>query len=106
MENQHRKISGYRDLTQQEIDLMNKIKAAGAELLKLQKDLVCRLNTDAEVKTAAAEKSKLAPDDFASYECQELRRFSNAEPFRWAEIGKTDIETGVMALVRAIAQPG
>ncbi len=29
MENQHRKITGYRDLTQAEIDLMNEIKAAG-----------------------------------------------------------------------------
>ena len=27
MENQHRKITGYRDLTQEEIDLMNEIKA-------------------------------------------------------------------------------
>lgn len=26
MENQHRKITGYRDLTQDEIDLMNEIK--------------------------------------------------------------------------------
>lgn len=29
MDNQHRKISGYRELTQAEIDLMNKIKALG-----------------------------------------------------------------------------
>lgn len=32
MENQHRQISGYRELTQDEIDLMNEIKARGAEL--------------------------------------------------------------------------
>lgn len=32
MENQHTKISGYRDLSQDEIDLMNTIKAAGEEL--------------------------------------------------------------------------
>ena len=32
MENQHRQIKGYRDLSQAEIDLMNEIKAKGAEL--------------------------------------------------------------------------
>ena len=32
MENQHRKITGYRELSQQEIDLMNMVKAAGVEL--------------------------------------------------------------------------
>ena len=39
MENQHRKISGYRELTAEEIDLMNRIKAKGAELLALQTEL-------------------------------------------------------------------
>ena len=29
MENQHRKIKGYRELTQEEIDLMNMIKEKG-----------------------------------------------------------------------------
>jgi len=32
MENQHRKIIGYRELTQEEIDLMNIIKQKGKEL--------------------------------------------------------------------------
>ena len=36
MENQHRKIKGYRELSQEEIDLMNHIKAKGAEMLELQ----------------------------------------------------------------------
>lgn len=36
---QHKKISGYRDLTQEEIDLMNRIKAFGPELEKLCNDL-------------------------------------------------------------------
>ena len=35
----------------------------------------------------------------------ELARFDRAEPFRWAAIGKTDIQTGLMAMVRAVAQP-
>lgn len=32
MENQHRKIAGYRELTQVEIDLMNEIKEQGNNL--------------------------------------------------------------------------
>ncbi len=35
MENQHRQIKGYRELSQEEIDLMNEIKAKGAELGEL-----------------------------------------------------------------------
>ncbi|MDO7216341.1 hypothetical protein Q5M47_13145 [Acinetobacter nosocomialis] len=105
MENQHRKIKGYRDLSKEEIDLMNRIKEKGAELLALQAELVGRLDTDLEVKKVAAFNSQLAPNDFASEEYQELERFRSAEPLRWAAIGKTDIQTGIMALVRAVAQP-
>lgn len=105
MENQHRKIKGYRELSQEEIDLMNRIKAKGKELLVLQAELAGRLNTDLEVKQVAAKASKLAPEDEASPECVELRRFQDSEPLRWANIGKTDIQTGIMALVRAVAQP-
>ena len=35
MENQHRQIKGYLELTQVEIDLMNEIKTKGAELGEL-----------------------------------------------------------------------
>lgn len=35
MDNQHRQIKGYRELSQQEIDLMNEIKSKGAELGEL-----------------------------------------------------------------------
>lgn len=105
MKDQHAKITGYRDLSQVEIDLMNQIKQKGAELLQLQATLAGYLSTMLEGKKAAAERSKLAPADEASPECLELRRFMAAEPQRWASIGKTDIQTGIMALVRAVAQP-
>lgn len=39
MDNQHRQIKGYRELSQEEIDLMNEIKSKGAEL----GDLVAKL---------------------------------------------------------------
>lgn len=71
MDNQHRKITGYRELSQKEIDVMNKIKAKGAEL-------------DALV--------------------QEVQAIPEADQ-RWASIAKTDLQTGLMALTRAVAKP-
>jgi len=97
MDNQHKKISGYRDLTQPEIDLMNRIKDKGRELLELQAKLVTALKVQQSDKAAAV---ACNTDENAEFE-----RFIDAEPLRWAAIGKTDIQTGVMALVRAVAQP-
>lgn len=71
MENQHRKIKGYRELSQEEIDMMNEIKTKGVEL----GELVSKLR-DAD-----------KPDK------------------RWVNIGATDLQTGLMALTRAIAKP-
>lgn len=39
MDNQHRKIKGYRELTQEEIDLMNEVKAMGIILGELVEKL-------------------------------------------------------------------
>lgn len=72
MDNQHRKIKGYRELTQAEIDLMNEIKTKGAEL----GDLVAKL------------------------------RANEGLDQRWVSIGATDLQTGLMALTRSVAQPG
>lgn len=70
MENQHRKIKGYRELSQEEIDAMNAIKAKGIELGALVDTL----------------------------------RDSDADQ-RWVNIGATDLQKGLMALTRAVAQP-
>ena len=82
MENQHRKISGYRELRQEEIDLMNEIKAHGPALQSTLDKVHAFLDSD------NAEHG--SPD---------------AEPRRWAAIAKTDLQTGLMALTRAIARP-
>ena len=97
MENQHRKIAGYRELSQEEIDLMNRIKAKGAELLELQYELSLMLAGQHLSKSEAASESDDAKE--------ELSRFKMADPQRWATIGKTDSQTGIMALVRAVVQP-
>lgn len=39
MDNQHRKIAGYRELNQNEIDLMNKVKEKGPELTALTRSI-------------------------------------------------------------------
>lgn len=39
MDNQHKQISGYRDLSQDEIDLMNAIKREAADVGELVADL-------------------------------------------------------------------
>lgn len=97
MENQHRKIDGYRELSQAEIDLMNRVKRLGSELLDLHQEIVEKLTADQLEKCDAA---ACNTDEYAEFD-----RFMTAEPLRWAAIAKTDIQTGVMALVRAVAQP-
>lgn len=97
MAEQHEKINGYRTLTDQEIDLMNQVKAAGARLLKLQREIAQLLVDQEVIKQQQALESKDGQ--------VELARFQKAEPHRWAAIGKTEVEQGVMAIVRAIAQP-
>jgi hypothetical protein len=71
MENQHRLIKGYRELSQEEIDLMNDIKQVGQTLETLSQRL---LDTDSTDR-------------------------------RWVSIGRTDCQTGIMALVRSVAKP-
>jgi hypothetical protein len=92
VENQHRKITGYRELTPTEIELMNEIKAKGEEF----DALLNRLDTHLEVQRCEAERAGNA---------DELSRIGRAQPKRWLAIARTDLQTGTMAAVRAIAQP-
>lgn len=71
MENQHRQIKGYRELTQAEIDAMNEIKTMGASLGALVDKLRAQEGLDQ----------------------------------RWVSIGATDLQKGLMALTRGVAQP-
>lgn len=77
MDNQHKLIKGYRDLSQAEIDLMNEGKALAEQ---------CREFTD-KVKTFAA------PDHAAGID------------LRWLAVGVTDLQKGFMAVIRSIAKP-
>lgn len=109
MENQHRKIKGCRELSQEEIDLMNRIKAKGDELLTLHEEVIALLGEQdkAPAIAAANEANAMCRAYFIAPtpDPEVLSRHKDAEPRRWAEIGKTDIQTGIMALVRAVSQP-
>lgn len=109
MENQHRKIVGYRELTQEDIDLINRVKAAGKVLLDLQEEVSAKLGRDdgsTHNRAAAAHNSRIGSYMLPAEVDEAITdRFAVAEPHRWASIAKTDIQTGIMALVRAVAQP-
>jgi len=98
MENQHRQIKGYRELSQDEINLMNKIKEQGLAL----EALMAEVNTHLLRQKHAAEESFLNQISDAEIE---KNRLWNAEPIRWYALGKTDIQKGLMFLTRAVAQP-
>ena len=90
MENQHRKIRGYRELTQVEIDLMNEIKQKGIELA----ELITAINAH------LLDQRMVAKSDEG-----EVARITAAEPLLWRNIGRTKLQEGLMALTRSVAQP-
>lgn len=86
MKDQHTKITGYRELSQVEIDLMNEVKAQGVAL----GDLVFRL------RTYTGQPFQIDGVDQAPGPLVDQR---------WVAIAQTDLQRGLMALTRAIAQP-
>ena len=85
MENQHRKIIGYRELNQLEIDMMNEIKNMGGRLDELVE------NVNYMNRSAADETMK--------------QQVESSQAFRWAAEAKTDLQKGLMSLTRAVAKP-
>lgn len=90
MDNQHRKITGYRELDQEEIDLMNEIKALGpileAVIYKVTKHI---------------ENQRFSDVDRAKTQS----RLNNATPERFLAMAKTEMQDGLMHATRAVAQP-
>lgn len=80
MENQHRLIGGYRDLSEGEIDLVNRIKEVGQEVGDLLGEI-----------------EKAVPLDAGG--------FPRGADGRWLAIAQTHLQQGFMALVRAVAKP-
>ena len=79
MENQHRMISGYRDLSPEEIALVNSIKELAEEVNETINVVAALPITD------GAEVSE--------------------NPARALNIARTELQTGFMWLIRAVARP-
>lgn len=90
MENQHRQIKGYRDLSADEIALMNEVKAH-AEQTRVLLGRIERVLIDQE--SAENFDGGFVPHSSVTY------------PLRWLAEGRTDLQKGFMSVVRAIAQP-
>lgn len=78
VDNQHKQIQGYRDLQQDEIDLMNEIKQIETQVAHLWKDVV---------------------------EVNELDDVAATVDMRWANTAKIHFQEGFSALVRSVAKP-
>lgn len=91
MKDQHTLISGYRDLNQEEIDLMNEIKQMEARVLVLV--------NKCKKKIAQQYNNADNPDSL------EAIRAELSRAIEWANTGHTELEKGFMALVRSVAQP-
>lgn len=88
MDNQHQKIKGYRDLSQAEIDLMNRIKAHAEDTRHLLNEVQFHLNNQQDANPHEDENEPISTN-----------------PMRWLNIARTDLQTGFMAMVRSVAQP-
>lgn len=95
MNNQHRKIKGYRELSQEEIDLMNRIKAEGVRLQALIVDLRQHVTNQF---TARNEMEKVESEE-------ELCRLHAATPYNWINVAEMELQTALMKLTRSVAQP-
>ena len=78
VDNQHKQITGYRDLQQDEIDLMNYIKEAEIQLAEVWQHVIWSSGDDTIAVTV---------------------------DMRWANVAKTHFQEGFSALVRSIAKP-
>jgi hypothetical protein len=88
MDNQHRKISGYRELSQIEIDLINEIKKKGQEI----GDLLEKVDRHIEPQYSTRYRSE---EDILDI----------TEPAKWWHEAKLHYQQATMFLVRAVAQP-
>lgn len=106
MENQHRKITGYRELSQEEIDLMNAIKALGAAIEAVE--LKVRAHVEAQTDQAYGRVFDPEMGRKVAYGAEgkdEQKRLQDATPDRFIALAKTEFQTGLMYLTRAVAQP-
>lgn len=91
------KITGYRQLTQHEAQLMDQFKTVLSYSIQ---EALNSAKRHVDQQYAAARES----DTVAGGE--EISRINAAQPERWISIARTHFQEGLMALTRAVAQPG
>ena len=96
------KITGYRQLSEADAELMNSFKS----------DLGSYLVTAVSMAMQHVRKQRmvlmsLPTDTQEQFEAKrvELKRIEAAQPERWIAIANTHFQEGLMALTRAVAQP-
>lgn len=95
MENQHQKITGYRDLTQSEVSLMNEIKEEGAVLEALLERIGAHVSSQLQ----------LAKTQVDAGDHREYGRLMDADPHAWMAQARASLQNGLMQLTRAVGQP-
>jgi len=96
MDNQHRKIKGYRELSEHEVTMMNKIKEHGEQL----KELI-----DEIVKLRDSQLPGNYDGDPSEKPNGVIDLHMGAESLRCISIAEEKLQTGIMWLVRSIALP-
>lgn len=97
MENQHREIKGYRDLNQDEIDLINEIKMLGVKTESLLEKVEAHIRSQRKACHIVEQFEEIIDKD-------EHRRLELATPERFVALAKTEFQTGLMYLTRAVGQ--
>ena len=98
MDNQHRMVKGYRELTVEEIALINEIKAAGETLAELVGKVRGHVLNQGEAAMADSLERRAAGDI-------ELARLEAADAVGWVYAARRDFQRGLMALTRAVTKP-
>lgn len=101
MDDQHRRISGYRDLSADEIALINRIKAHGEETKRLIEEIGDHLRSQYLRSHGLDDPGK----EITYEQREEIARIGNARPMTWKNRAEEHLQIGLMALTRAVAQP-
>lgn len=89
---QHAKITGYRKLSDVEIDFINRLKDLEADVLIVANELGHHIRQ-------SIHNAELVQD------VEELLRLDRSEAGLWLEGGAMTVQTGISQLIRAVAQP-
>jgi hypothetical protein len=100
MDNQHKQIKGYRDLSQADTDLMNRIKAHAEEtrslVLAVREAVIPVIEGIPVDMTGDVSKEFIVGATYGGHD---------DGPLRWVCLADDHLQQGFMALTRAVAQP-